>query len=152
MDEYRGYDIFSIDDSSSMIKAEPNVKHNSKNFEDNSEHEDEVMRHHFVEGSDDSYTSSIFNQESGFSPENTNMETINEESYDSLLGSHSGLNKKNSEKYMSKNKLNEIKENSNSNLEDSDSESLDDSISSESLSSSSDDNDDNEKNDENYGK
>jgi len=146
-DEYRGYDIFSIDDSNSMLKSEPNIKKNNKPLEENSnsDQEDEVIKHHFVENSDDSYTSSIHNQESGFVPDN--METINEESYDSLGASHRALNKNNSEKSVSKSKLNDNIDNNTE--EDSNSEIIDESISSESLSSEcDDDDDDNDNNDE----
>jgi len=149
-DEYRGYDIFSINDSKSMLNSELNIKGNKKHFEDNTnsdhEDEDEIIRHHFIENSDDSYTPSICNQESGFAPDN--METINEESSDSLGVSNRTLNKNYSEKRISKNKPNE---NINDNIEeDSSCESIDESIISASLSSESDD-DDNDSNDNDDG-
>jgi len=124
-DEYHGYEIFSIDDTHST-RAESFSK--DSNYEILNENYDESIKHHFVENSDDSYNESIHNQDSNFSPDNNNMETINEESYDSLVASRHAINKNNSEKCASKSKLNE----STNNMDDEESQLCSDS---ESLSS-----------------
>ncbi|ORX81015.1 hypothetical protein BCR32DRAFT_327483 [Anaeromyces robustus] len=91
--EYHGYDIFGNDDVNSMSKIEP--LNWTKNEDNSTDNDDELYKHHFVESSDDSYNSfnysSDTNQEAGYSPDN--METINEESYDSLSTSRLGINK-----------------------------------------------------------
>ncbi|OUM69475.1 hypothetical protein PIROE2DRAFT_2563, partial [Piromyces sp. E2] len=104
-DEYHGYEIFNTDDSVSISKS--SYKHSSVDYDESNETDDEVLRHHFVESSDDSYNGSTHNQDGSFSPENNNMETINEESCDSLSASHNALNKINSQKSIPKSKLNE---------------------------------------------
>jgi len=77
-DEYRGYDIFNKDDYKSMPKLEPSNWSRS-----NDEVEDGELKHYYSESYDDCYNSAC-NQDSGLLPDNANMETICEESYDSL--------------------------------------------------------------------
>jgi len=90
-DEYHECEVFNIDKCNSMSKIEPTTTDDG---------EEEGFKYHFAESSDDSYTCpNVCNQDSELSPDNTNnMETINEESYDSLSASHKTLNKNSNDK------------------------------------------------------
>lgn len=85
-----------MDDVNSVSKLEP-LHWNKSNYEG----EEEEFKHHFVESSDDS-CNYVNNQDPGFFQDNNNMETICEESYDSLVNSRT-INKNSSDMIHSKN-------------------------------------------------